>query len=80
MKKEIKKQEYKAILIGRDNFIKEMAIRCPVPQIFIPKLQNVSCYLGEPHLLSSQVSEYREFLLERDESFKNTLVYRESAY
>jgi hypothetical protein len=75
--REKKYKSYKAILWGKDNFQKEMIIKYPLPQIFIPKIENCGCYLGEPLLLDRPVSEHRIFLLEKDKCWKDKLIYKE---
>jgi hypothetical protein len=68
-------KSYKATLIGKDGFIKETIIRYPMPQIFIPKIEAINCYLGEPILLSKPTTEYRIFSLK--DHYKDKLQYRE---
>ena len=70
-----KYKSYKAILIGKDGFQKEMLIRHPLPNIFIPKLEKINIYLEEPQICSNPIIEHRRFVLKN--KYKNKLQYQE---
>ena len=73
--KERNYKSYKATLVGKDGFIKEMIVRYPVPQIFIPKIEKINFYLEEPTLLPKPITEHRIFSLK--DRYKNKLQYQE---
>ena len=81
MKKEKKKnkeyEEYEATLIGKDGFSKAMIIKEPSPMLFIPEQTELNVYLENLSLYPDPPKIKRRFMLDRDESWGNKLIYRE---
>ena len=77
MEKENKIEEYEATLIGKDGFSKVMKIKEPCPMLFIPEQTEINSYLETPSLYPEPPKVERTFILDREKSWKDKLVYRE---
>ena len=73
MKKKYK--SYKATLIGKDGFQKEIFVQCLLPYIFIPKIEKINVCFEEPQTCSESIVEYQKFVLKN--KYKNKLQYQE---
>lgn len=70
-------ENYTATLIGLDGFTKKMKIKDPIDRIYIPKIEKVNVYFGDPILSSMPVKQNREFYLSIKKSWKKELIYEE---
>ena len=76
MKKQKKIKEYEATLIGKDGFSKVMKIKEPCPMLFMSE-QIESVYSETPCLYSGPPKIKRTFILDKEKSWKDKLVYKE---
>ena len=69
-------KKYQATLIGNDGFSLNMVITTPLPVIYIPVRPSLNAYFEATMVYDTP--KKREFLLNRDKSYKNNLVYEEN--
>ena len=75
MKKEKKIEEYEATLIGKNGFSKVIKIKEPYRMLFIPV--EINSYLETQSLYPEFLKVERTFILDREKSWKDKLVYKE---